>query len=563
MKNTLASLTILCCICFSAKAQYNTLLIPDTLSGTQFNLDLKDTMKQIFPGQQTITAGVNGNFWGPTLIFQQGDTVHMNVHSYLNDSSTVHWHGFHLPAVMDGGPHQVIPPNTTWQPYWKVTNNAGLYWYHPHLHMESLHQITQGLGGMIIVRDPIESALALPRKYGVDDFPLALTDRRFTANNQLVDAPYGDSMMVNGTIRPQVSVPSQVVRFRILDAALERSYNLGFSDNRTFYVITSDGGLLNAPVAVTRYFLSVGERIEILVDFTGQQGQSLDLKAYNSGLPPGTPGDEPITFAPPFGNALGAIDFNILHMTIGAQTINPITTIPSALTTNTFYNASSAQLTRVVTISDSLIGAGPGPTFIINHQLFNLNHIDYNVPIDNIEIWQLTSTSTFSHPFHIHDVQFHILTRNGVAPPAAEQGWKDVVFVRGGETVRFIAQFSDFSDTIHPYMFHCHISPHEDAGMMGQFVVGESATGIDEVANADFTVYPNPANDKLFVQMDDASNSIYYITISNILGKTLLMLPEPQTQNGIDISKFAPGNYILTLTDSKNKQRVSKKFIKQ
>src|SRR5689334_3586490 len=106
MKKTIACIAILFCICFSVKAQYNTLLIPDTLSGTQFNLDLKDTMKQIFPGQQTITAGVNGNFWGPTLILEQGDTVHMNVHSFLNDSSTVHWHGFHLPAVMDGGPHQ-------------------------------------------------------------------------------------------------------------------------------------------------------------------------------------------------------------------------------------------------------------------------------------------------------------------------------------------------------------------------------------------------------------------------------------------------------------------------
>jgi hypothetical protein len=161
-------------------------------------------------------------------------------------------------------------------------------------------------------------------------------------------------------------------------------------------------------------------------------------------------------------------------------------------------------------------------------------------------------------------VQFHILTRNGVAPPPAEQGWKDVVFVRGGETVRFIAQFSDFSDTIHPYMFHCHIAPHEDLGMMDQFVVGQSTTGIDEIKNpdTDFSIFPNPANDKLFVKMNDETNSVYYITISNVLGKSILMLPEPQVQNGIDISKFSSGNYILTLTDSKNKRRISKPFIK-
>ena len=75
------------------------------------------------------------------------------------------------------------------------------------------------------------------------------------------------------------------------------------------------------------------------------------------------------------------------------------------------------------------------------------------------------------HPFHIHDVQFLILTRNGSAPPKNERGWKDVVLVNASETVRIIAQFSEYADPDIPYMYHCHILEHEDAGMMGQFVV--------------------------------------------------------------------------------------------
>jgi blue copper oxidase len=139
------------------RAQYNNLWIPDTISGTNFTLTLKDTFAQLQPGNQTITSAVNNNnFWGPTLIFNQGDTVHMNVSNHLNDSTTVHWHGLHLPAVMDGGPHQVIPPGTIWQPYWKVTNHAATYWYHPHLHTMTQEQMTKGLGGFIIVRDPEE-----------------------------------------------------------------------------------------------------------------------------------------------------------------------------------------------------------------------------------------------------------------------------------------------------------------------------------------------------------------------------------------------------------------------
>ena len=59
---------------------YNTLWIPDTLSGTNFNLNIKDTFAQIVnTGNQTITGGINGKIWGPTLFFNKGDVVHMNV----------------------------------------------------------------------------------------------------------------------------------------------------------------------------------------------------------------------------------------------------------------------------------------------------------------------------------------------------------------------------------------------------------------------------------------------------------------------------------------------------
>ncbi|WP_414651885.1 multicopper oxidase domain-containing protein [Hyphomonas sp. UBA4510] len=48
---------------------------------------------------------------------------------------------------------------------------------------------------------------------------------------------------------------------------------------------------------------------------------------------------------------------------------------------------------------------------------------------------------------------------------------KDTVLVSLGETVRLLLAFSDYSDPNTPYMYHCHILEHEDAGMMGQFTV--------------------------------------------------------------------------------------------
>jgi FtsP/CotA-like multicopper oxidase with cupredoxin domain/arylsulfatase A-like enzyme len=486
-------------------AQYNNLWIPDTLSGSTFNLNIKDTFSQIRPGQQTITAGINNKFWGPTLFINKGDTVHMNVRNYLNDSTTLHWHGMHLPAVMDGGPHQIIPPGTLWQPYWKVANNAATYWYHPHLHEMAMEQITKGVGGLIIVRDSIESALALPRKYGIDDIPLVLTDRDFTTANQFSVVPYGDSSMVNGVLSPQFTIPSQVVRFRILNAAIERSYNLGFSDNRSFFVITSDGGLLNQPISLTRYLLSPGERIEILVNCGGQSGTSFDLKAYNSTISQFIAGGENFPNGP-FANALGRLDFRVLHLNVGAQTTNPITAIPTVLTNNVFPSLTNANITRTITISDSTAQNFPGVTilgpnaFLINRKMFSISYNEYNIPLNNTEIWELKSTSVFAHPFHIHDVEFYILTRNGVAPPAAEQGWKDVVLVKANETVRFIAKFDDYADNIHPFMYHCHIALHEDEGMMGQFIVGSTTVSpaISTLACSSATYSSNPTANTVY-----------------------------------------------------------------
>lgn len=551
--------------CPAAQAQYNQLRIPDTLSGTHFNLDIKDTFAQIVPGNQTITGAINGDFWGPTLFFNAGDTVHMNVHNYLNDSTTLHWHGMHLPAVMDGGPHQVIPPGTTWQPFWKVMNHAATYWYHPHLHETTQEQITKGIGGLIIVRDATEAALPLPRTYGVDDIPLVITDRSFNTANQFTVVPFGDSSMVNGVLRPQFTIPAQVVRLRILNGAIERSMNLGFSDNRTFYVIATDGGLLDIPVGVTRYLLSPGERIEILVDCMGQSG-SFDLKAYNASLPNSIPGGENFPGGP-FANALGKKDYNILHLNIGAQTASPITAISATLTANSFPSQASATVNRTITISDSTgVPNILGPNaFILGHKLFDFNYINHNVALNATEIWALSSTSAIAHPFHIHDIEFYVLSVDGAAPPPEQQGWKDVILVKSNTKVKFITKFDDFADPDpgHPYMYHCHIALHEDEGMMGQFLVNFPSAVKEVPVATGIGLYPNPAGNRLHLQPEDAGIQVYYITITDAAGRTLMMLPQPEWKNGIDISQLRAGNYFIHITDKRSMAVATRQFVKQ
>jgi len=114
------------------------------------------------------------------------------------------------------------------------------------------------------------------------------------------------------------------------------------------------------------------------------------------------------------------------------------------------------------------MGFGP---MKINGQSMDMNRIDQTIKLNDTEIWEVINDSDFPHPFHVHDIQFLILTRDGSQPPENERGWKDTVLVMPRERVRIIAHFSDYTDPDKPYMFHCHILEHEDAGMMGQFVV--------------------------------------------------------------------------------------------
>ncbi len=448
---------------------YNPLWIPPTMTGTTFDLKLSNSTKQLMDGAATTTMGYNGaEFWGPTLIMNKGDVVQMNVANELGEVTTTHWHGFHIPAIMDGGPHQPIPAGTTWSPTFEIKNDAATYWYHPHLHHTTQAQLTHGAGGLIIIKDPVEAALALPRTYGVDDIPLVLTSRRFNAENQfnLTDS-YGDHVLTNGTMRAEVEAPAQFVRLRILNAEIERSYNLGFSDDRTFYVIATDGGLVNLPVPVTRLVMFVGERYEILVDLSKDAvGASLDLQAFNGGQAFGFPGGEPQQTGQ-FGSLLNDKTFDLLRINVAAATANGVKSLPAKLANNTYWAEADATNSRTLKITDM----GPGTPFTFDGVGYDENVINHNVALNALEKWTISNGNTFSHSFHIHDVQFKIVSRSTGPVPAHEQGWKDVLSIARNESVSFVAKFDDFASATYPYMYHCHMTNHEDEGLMGQFLV--------------------------------------------------------------------------------------------
>jgi FtsP/CotA-like multicopper oxidase with cupredoxin domain len=75
-----------------------------------FELTAQVGTTELLPGKPTDSWGFNGPYLGPTLRAEHGDDVRVKVTNALDESTTVHWHGMHLPAKADGGPHQPIRP---------------------------------------------------------------------------------------------------------------------------------------------------------------------------------------------------------------------------------------------------------------------------------------------------------------------------------------------------------------------------------------------------------------------------------------------------------------------
>ena len=98
----------------------------------------------------------------------------------------------------------------------------------------------------------------------------------------------------------------------------------------------------------------------------------------------------------------------------------------------------------------------------INGKVFDHNRVDYVVKLGDVEEWTLKNLDTEDHTFHIHVNDFQVMSVNG--QPYNAHGLQDtVVLPIGGEVVVRIP----FTDFVGKFVFHCHILPHEDTGMMG------------------------------------------------------------------------------------------------
>lgn len=416
-----------------------------------FELTADEASTTFVDGRPTPTLGYNGSYLGPTLVAERGERVRVDVANHLDASTTVHWHGMHLPAEMDGGPHTPIAAGATWQPEWQIDQPAATLWYHPHLHGRTREQVDAGLAGMFLLRDEEESALALPREYGVDDVPVIVQDRSFNADGSFAgsigmqfDGVLGDTILVNGTVAPYLDVTTERVRLRLLNGSSARMYDFAFADGRGFDLVATDGGVLEAPVASTSVPLSPGERAEIVV--TVEPGERVALRSN----------------APDPALHAGSASFDVLELR-AAETLTASPEVPAKLASLPAVGETDAVTERTFVMSGHNI----------NDRQMDLGRADFTATVDTSEVWTVRNENPLPHSFHVHDTQFRVLSVDGSPPPARLAGLKDTIALEWNREYRILVRFEDYADPATPYMYHCHLLWHEDQGMMGQFLVVE------------------------------------------------------------------------------------------
>lgn len=456
----------------------------------------------------------------------RGTEMTLILDNKLASDSTIHWHGFKIPAIMDGGPDVPVASNTIKDYTFTMDQPAASLWFHPHPDMETGKQVYMGLAGVYLLEDDItkglETANELPS--GDKDTILLVQDRRFTTEvngiknlayknmDMDMDGMLGDTVLVNGSVVPKQEVSNTLHRYRLYNVSNARTYDFALSDGSDFKVIGTDGGLLNEPVSVNHIRLGAAERIEIVIDFSkysigdkvmlvskpfngGSMGMmNMDMSGMDStdsmssmdGMDStdsmvsmgmnisdmsGMNGnsDNNMTGMLNNGEGLAIMRFDIISNETETTTL--YTELPVQAEVRTRTDASSATNAgneRTFVMSMSM---GGDMSFVINGKEFDMDRVDEFVPENAVEIWKITNMSPMAHPFHAHAIQYQILTRNGIEASGVDLGWKDTFLVQPGETVRVIG---DFSSAIGDYMYHCHILEHEDAGMMGYFRVGDT-----------------------------------------------------------------------------------------
>ncbi len=451
----------------------------------------------------------------------------------FNDGGPNSWftyNGILGPTYSTNGAFSTVPNNKATYYYPNAQNPANL-WYHDHAMGMTRLNVMSGLAGYYLLRDPndaVDAYLTGHFPYGVSEIPLAIQDRSFYANGELwfptvginpTIHPYwmpeffGNTIMVNGKVWPNLNVTQGWYRFRLLDGSNARFYTLSFDNKMPFMVIGSDGGYLMTAATVTSLTISPGERYDLLVDFSAVPvGTKIILtNTAKAPFPGGAPAD-PSTVG------------QIMQFTVKSTSVTPGVSAPTlpamlnpTLTGAVWPTLSAPAGQRIRTLFEVQGPAGP-LMVTVNGQRF-MGVLTETPKNGTTEDWIIVNLTADTHPIHTHLATFQLVSRQKIQlskymkdwlainapnmPPfpdnyfpkelnpipylqgaatgslPTEMGWKDTVQMPTGYATIIRVRWLSNDGTPYPfdpsqgpgYVWHCHIVDHEDNEMMRPYAV--------------------------------------------------------------------------------------------
>jgi FtsP/CotA-like multicopper oxidase with cupredoxin domain len=472
--------------------------IPRELSDSHIRIPIREAEAQILPGPKTKLWTYGGTFPGPTVRRRAGQRTRVTFHHELPTSAgelSVHLHGGHNRTRFDGQPggltrsqpvsyychiprglssrqsgnDLLIPPGGRKTYVYDLVEDgrperAAFQWYHDHRLDRTARHSWRGLAGMWIVEDDFEDSLPLPR--GERDIPLLIAARSFDRHNQLTD-PFtglrppadgvlGHSVLVNGAFMPHHEVRGRRYRLRILNVSQFRSYDLQLSNDAPMVQIGSDSGLMPKPVRRDQILIGPAERVEVVVDFAGAEGRSVELRSARHG------GRNP-QGARSYAGAL--MQFRVAPGRVSDRTRVPRRLRPLPEWARKARERASRKPDHTWEIS---IGGLFKTTWLINGRTFNPARADAFPVLGTTEVWEIVNRTGVAHVMHLHHSDWLLLARNGRPPPPWEDCLKETFFVFPGERILLAGHFTDYTGK---FVIHCHMFDHEDHGLMSQFEI--------------------------------------------------------------------------------------------
>ncbi|KAF1988077.1 Cupredoxin, partial [Aulographum hederae CBS 113979] len=450
-----------------------------------YEIEVKPFEKNLFPGLgKASLLGYDGMFPGPTFQVEKGRETVIRVVNSGERNVSMHLHGS---FTWDGWAVDVTPPGY-YKDYYHPNNAARTLWFHDHTDGITARNVYTGLAGLYTITDTaLETRLGLPVSSPYD-VPLILTSHFFNTEGGFAEKAdeknsiFGDTFMVNGAVAPFMEVEPRRYRFRVLNAAVSRSFTLGLVDGEAevpMSVIGSDGGLRESPVETNKLVASMAERWEIIIDFTPFASKSLTLTQTN------TFADDSYSASP----TTPLLQFRVGNK-VSSQTGN------GPLAARLLPSSSLSVTTKPVRERKFELTSHMDSMWQINGRSFAdpNNRVLMSPPLGAVEKFTFSSTGmmgrgSWTHAMHLHLVEMVIISRNSsdgkgrsIVEPYEAGAIKDVVTLGDGETIEVLARFIPWTGI---YMFHCHNLVHEDNGMMGAFnVTALPDFGYDEATTA-------------------------------------------------------------------------------